>query len=74
MLHRKILAGCGCVKPAERRAAHIVVAPRGRGQSYVELAAILDVPVGTVRSRLLAAREALRALWNESPAMKGCQR
>ncbi len=41
------------------------------GQSYAELAVILDVPIGTVRSRLFSAREALRAVWNESPATKG---
>jgi RNA polymerase sigma-70 factor, ECF subfamily len=36
------------------------------GQSYAELAETLEIPVGTVRSRLFAAREALRKIWQSS--------
>jgi RNA polymerase sigma-70 factor, ECF subfamily len=34
------------------------------GRSYAELAEILEIPVGTVRSRLFAARDALRKIWH----------
>jgi RNA polymerase sigma-70 factor, ECF subfamily len=41
------------------------------GRSYAELAEILDVPVGTVRSRLFASREALRKIWHGTAIKRG---
>jgi RNA polymerase sigma-70 factor (ECF subfamily) len=36
------------------------------GLEYAEIARELEIPIGTVRSRLFAARERFRALWSES--------
>ncbi|MGO9433908.1 MAG: RNA polymerase sigma factor [Terracidiphilus sp.] len=41
------------------------------GQSYTELAATLGIPIGTVRSRLFSARQALRLIWNRNRSTFG---
>ena len=45
-----------------------------QGLSYEEAALALDIPVGTVRSRLSRARQRLRALLAEPPDMSGDER
>ncbi|HXW56113.1 MAG TPA: RNA polymerase sigma factor [Candidatus Cybelea sp.] len=40
------------------------------GQSYAELGQILGIPVGTVRSRLSAARQELRQIWRGDRVIK----
>lgn len=40
------------------------------GYSYEELADILEIPVGTVGSRLFGAREELRRIWQATPQEK----
>ena len=40
------------------------------GYSYAELAEILEIPVGTVRSRLFGVREELRKIWWATPQAK----
>jgi len=40
------------------------------GQSYADLAEILGIPVGTVRSRLAAARQELRQIWHDGRVVK----
>ncbi len=46
--------------PAEQRQALLLVALEG--MSYAEAAGVLDIPVGTLMSRVGRAREALRAM------------
>lgn len=41
------------------------------GHSYAELAAVLDIPISTVRARLFTAREALRGIWNQPAPLRG---
>lgn len=49
--------------PDEQRAAVVLIALEG--SSYDEAAAMLDIPIGTLRSRLFRGRETLRATMND---------
>jgi RNA polymerase sigma-70 factor, ECF subfamily len=51
--------------PAEQRTVILLVGLEG--MRYEEVAAVLDVPVGTIRSRLSRGREALRRLTDAGP-------
>jgi RNA polymerase sigma-70 factor, ECF subfamily len=51
--------------PEEQRCAVLLVGLEG--MHYEEIAAVLDVPVGTIRSRLSRGREALRRLMGFDP-------
>jgi RNA polymerase sigma-70 factor (ECF subfamily) len=59
-VRRKMLA-----LPEEQRAALVLIAIEGL--SYQEAADLLEVPVGTVTSRLARAREALRGALADAP-------
>ena len=58
------IAGAMARLPLEQRAAIALTAVEGF--AYDEAAAILGVPIGTVRSRVARGRDALRAFW-EAP-------
>jgi Sigma-70, region 4 len=51
--------------PEEQRSVVLLVGLEG--MRYEEVAAVLDVPVGTIRSRLSRGREALRRLTGSDP-------
>ncbi len=53
--------------PDDQRAAVLLVALEG--VSYDEAAAMLDVPIGTLRSRLFRGRETLRQTMNDAERM-----
>lgn len=67
-IHRRIHAALGHV-PAEYRAA--VVLRDLQGLEYEEVARVLGVPVGTVRSRISRGREVLRAQLADLVAAEG---
>jgi RNA polymerase sigma-70 factor (ECF subfamily) len=54
--------------PQEGRA--LIWLREAEGYSYSELAEILEIPVGTVRSRLFGVREELRKIWRATPQAK----
>jgi RNA polymerase sigma-70 factor (ECF subfamily) len=55
--------------PEEQRSAILLVGLEG--MRYEEVAAVLDVPIGTIRSRLSRGREALRKLVGAEPDESG---
>ena len=58
--------------PEEQRAVILLVGLEG--MRYEEVAAVLDVPVGTIRSRLSRGREALRRLTGVAPDEEAAER
>ena len=58
---RDLEAALGKLAPEQRQ---VILLNGLEGMSYEEIAAVLDIPVGTVRSRLSRGRDALRRLMN----------
>ena len=65
-LARAIVAGLGHVQPDQRSAVILVDI---QGFTYDEVADILDVPIGTVKSRLSRGRAQLRAFFLRRPEL-----
>jgi RNA polymerase sigma-70 factor (ECF subfamily) len=55
------------VLPEQQREVVLLVGLEG--MSYLEAASVLDVPIGTIMSRLSRGREALRQLMSHGPAV-----
>ncbi|KMW59086.1 RNA polymerase sigma-54 factor RpoN [Candidatus Rhodobacter oscarellae] len=56
ILAREVLSAMGALPEAQRETAHLVYV---EGYAYREAAEMLDIPIGTVMSRLAAARRSL---------------
>ena len=61
---QRLLARLIAALPEEQREALLL--REMEDMSYREIAAVVEVPIGTVMSRLARARAALRALWPEA--------
>lgn len=60
---KNVLAAIEKLKPRHREVLMLIAV---EGATYDQAAAIMDIPVGTVRSRLVRAREDLRAEMNKT--------
>jgi RNA polymerase sigma-70 factor (ECF subfamily) len=56
------------------RAHRLLVLREIEGLSYRELADVMEIPIGTVMSRLSRAREALRGALESELTPRACQR
>jgi len=68
LLIREVLLQVGALPEAQRATVMLVYA---EGYSYKQAAEILDIPVGTVMSRLAAARARLAGKFNSSESKLG---
>ncbi|MGM0421785.1 MAG: RNA polymerase sigma factor [Pseudomonadota bacterium] len=64
---KRVLSAIEKLKPRHREVLMLVAV---EGATYDQAAAIMDIPVGTVRSRLVRAREDLRAEMKKDPKPK----
>jgi RNA polymerase sigma-70 factor (ECF subfamily) len=64
MEHERLIESLGRLEPDFRA---VIVLRDVEECDYEQMAAILDVPVGTIKSRLFRARSALRELLRTTP-------